>query len=52
MAAYAFGRCAVTVWAPVATDREAEHVQVAVVQLFADEIPHRCRRPLIKIWEE
>ena len=38
MAAYAFGRPAGTVGTPVATDREAEHMQVAVVLLLAAKI--------------
>ena len=38
MAAYAFGRRAGTVATPVATDREAEHMQVAVVLLLAAKI--------------
>ena len=38
MAAYAFGWRAGTVCTPVATDREAEHMQVAVVLLLAAKI--------------
>ena len=38
VAAYAFGRRAGTVCTPVATDREAEHMQMAVVLLLAAKI--------------
>jgi hypothetical protein len=38
MAAYAFGWRAGTVCTPVTTDREAEHMQVAVVLLLAAKI--------------
>ena len=36
--AYAFGRRAGTVCTPVTTDREAEHMQMAVVLLLAAKI--------------
>jgi hypothetical protein len=41
VAAYAFKWDRITLLAPIATDREAAHVQVAVVQLFASEVPQR-----------
>ena len=37
VAAYAFKWDGITLLAPIATDREAAHVQVAVVQSFASE---------------
>ena len=42
VAAYAFNWDGITLLAPIATDREAAHVQVAVVQLFASEVPQRA----------
>ena len=42
VAAYAFKWDGITLLAPIATDREAAHVQVAVVQLFASEVPQRA----------
>ena len=42
VAAYAFKWDGITLLAPIATDREAAHVQVAVVQSFASEVPQRA----------
>ena len=42
VAAYAFTWDGITLLAPIATDREAAHVQVAVVQSFASEVPQRA----------
>ena len=42
VAAYAFNWDGITLLAPIATDREAAHVQVAVVQSFASEVPQRA----------